>query len=90
MAKNYKNYCHCKQYFKPNDSLIKLKLRLYNILTLPTSLYGSDFWTNQVKIVATELKFARKSLGNNRRDNKTNNDVLNGLKIICHRENECK
>ena len=66
-------------------SLIKNKLKLYNVLVLSTLFYGSECWNIKAKtnsrIVAAKIKFVRKSFCYNWIRYKTNTEILNEFKI---------
>jgi hypothetical protein len=49
--------------FRPNKTLKKARIKLYNTLTLPTLLYGSENWTikprDATRITAAEMNFMK-------------------------------
>jgi hypothetical protein len=49
--------------FRPKKTLQKTRIKLYNKLTLPTLLYGSENWTIKAgvatRITAAEMKYMR-------------------------------
>ena len=51
--------------FRPQKSLKKTKIKLYNTLTLPVLLYGSETWTIKARdarrITAAEMKIHEKN-----------------------------
>jgi len=53
--------------FKPQKSLKKTRLKLYNTLALPVLLYGSKSWTIKARdtrrITAAEIKYMRRKAG---------------------------
>jgi len=60
-------------------------LKLYNILILPTFLYGSENWTltasQRRRIKAAEMKLLRPLAGYTLYDHKTNNSIRKELRI---------
>jgi hypothetical protein len=59
---------------------------LYNTLALPVLLCGSETWTVKSKyksrLTAAEMRFVRKTAKYTWRDHKTNEEILNELKVI--------
>jgi hypothetical protein len=53
--------------FKPQKTLKKTRIKLYNTLTLPVLLYGSETWTIKAsdarRITAAEMKYVRRTAG---------------------------
>jgi len=62
-------------------------LKKYNILVLPTFLYGSENWTltalQRRRIEAAEIKLLRPLAGYNLYDHKTNDSVRRELQTEC-------
>jgi hypothetical protein len=50
--------------FRPQKSLKKTRIKLYNTLALPVLLYGSETWTLKARdarrITATEMNYMRR------------------------------
>jgi hypothetical protein len=71
--------------FRPQKNLKKTRLKLYNTLTLPVSLCGSDTWTIKARdarrIRATEMKYMRRTAGYTSTVYKTNIQITKELKI---------
>jgi len=71
--------------FKPQKTLKKTKLKLYNTLALPVLLYGSESWTINAKdarrITAAEIKYMRRTAGYTWTDHKTNTQIARELKL---------
>jgi hypothetical protein len=67
------------------SSLKKTRIKLYNILTLPVLLYGSETWTIKARdarrIKAAEMKCMRRTAGYTWTDYKTNTQIAKALKI---------
>jgi hypothetical protein len=53
--------------FRPQKPLKKTRVKLYNTLTLPVLLYGSETWTIEARdarrITAAEMKYMRRTAG---------------------------
>ena len=53
--------------FRPQKSLKKTRIKLYNTLALPVLLYGSETWTIKARdarrITAAEMKYMRRTAG---------------------------
>ena len=53
--------------FKPQKTLKKTRLKLYNTLALPVLLYGSESWTIKARdarrITAAGMKYVRRTAG---------------------------
>jgi len=53
--------------FKPQKTLKKTRLKLYNTLFLPVLFYGSESWTIKARdarrITAAEMKYMRRTAG---------------------------
>jgi hypothetical protein len=51
--------------FRPQKTLKKSRIKLYNTLALPVLLYGSDTWTikgrDTRRITAAEMKYTRRT-----------------------------
>ena len=62
-------------------------LKLYNILVLPTFLYGSENWTlaalQRRRIEAAEMKLWRPLAGHTFNDHKTNDSIRRELRTDC-------
>ena len=82
--------------FRPQNTLKKTRIKLYNTLALPVLLYGSGTWTIKAKearrITAAEMKYKRRAAGYTRSDYKTNTQIAKELKItpILDKLLECK
>jgi len=74
-----------KNVFKPQTTLKKTRLKLYNTLALPVLLYGSESWTIKARdarrITAAEMKYMRRTAGYTLTDHKTNTQITKELKI---------
>ena len=72
----------CLDYIK---TLKKTRIKLYNTLALPVSLYGSETWTIKARdarrITAAEMKHMRKTAGYTWTDHKTNSHIAKELEI---------
>jgi hypothetical protein len=70
--------------FRPQKTLKKTRIKLYNTLALPVLLYGSETWTIRAgdarRITAAKMKYMR-TTGYTRRDFKTNIQIAKELKI---------
>ena len=53
--------------FRPQKSLKKTRIKLYNTLALPVLLYGSETWALKTRdgrrITAAEMKYMRRTAG---------------------------
>ena len=71
--------------FKPQKTLRKTRIKLYNTLALPVLLYGCETWTIKAKdarkITAGEMKYMRRTAGCTWTDYKTNAQISKALKI---------
>jgi len=72
--------------FRPQNSLKKTTIKLYNTLALPVLLYGSETWTIKAsdarRITAAEMKYLRRTAGYNWTDYRTTAQIAKELKII--------
>jgi hypothetical protein len=71
--------------FRPQKTLKKTRIRLYNTLALPVLVCGSETWTIKAgdtrRISAAEMKYMRRKAGYNWTDHKTNKQIAKELKI---------
>jgi hypothetical protein len=72
--------------FRPQKKTLKKKrIKLYNTLALPVSLYGSETWTIKTRdtrrITAAEMKYMRRKAGYTWTDYRTNTQIAKELKI---------
>jgi len=71
--------------FRPQKTLKKTKIKLYNTLTFPVLLYGSETWTVKARdvrrITAAEMKYMRITAGYTWTDYKTNTQITKELKV---------
>jgi len=71
--------------FRPQKTLKKTRLKLYNTLALPVLLYDSETWTikssDARRITATEMKYVRRTARYTWTDFKTNAQIAKELKI---------
>jgi hypothetical protein len=71
--------------FRPQKTLKKTRIKLYNTLALPVLLYGSETWIikagNARRITAAEMKYMRRRAGYIWTDYKTNAQIAKELKI---------
>jgi ABC-type ATPase involved in cell division len=71
--------------FRPQRTLKKTRIKLYNILALHVLLYGSETWTIKAtdvrRITAAEIKYMRRTAGYIWTDYKTNTQIAKELKI---------
>jgi len=62
-----------------NKTLKKTRIKLYNTLTLPVLLYGSETWTIKARdtrrITAAGMKYTRRTVGYTRTDYNTNTQI---------------
>jgi hypothetical protein len=65
--------------FRPQKTLKKTRIKLYNTLPLPVLLYGSETWTIKARdarrITAAEMKYMRRTAGCTWTDYKTNTQI---------------
>ena len=67
--------------FRPQKTLKKTRIKLYNTLALPLLLYGSETWTIKARrITAAEIKYMRITAGYTWTDYKTNAQITKELK----------
>jgi hypothetical protein len=71
--------------FRPQKTLNKTRIKLYNTLALPVLLYGSETGTVKARdakrITAAEMKYMRRTAGYIWTDYKTNTQIAKELKI---------
>jgi len=71
--------------FRPQKTLTKTRIKLYNTLALPVLSYGSETWTVKAsdarRITAAEMKYMRRTVGYTQTDYKTNAQIAKELKI---------
>ena len=71
--------------FRPQKTLKKTRIKLYNTLALPVLLYGSETWTIKARdarrIAAAEMKYMRRTVGYMWTDYKPNAQIAKELKI---------
>jgi len=71
--------------YRPQKTLTKTRIKLYNTLALPVLLYGSETWTikgrDARRITAAEMKYMRRTAGYTWTDYKTNTQITKELKI---------
>jgi len=71
--------------FKPQETLTKTRIKLYNTLALPVLLYCRETWTIKARdarrITAAEMKYIRRTAGYTWTDCKTNTQITKVLKI---------
>jgi hypothetical protein len=71
--------------FRPQKTLTKTRIKLYNTLALPVLLYGNETWTVKARdtrrITAAEMKYMRRTAGYIWADYKTNTQIAKELKI---------
>jgi len=67
LNKFLKNTSILNNMFRPQKTLKKTRIKLYNTLALPVLLYGSETWTIKAsdarRITATEMKYMRRIAG---------------------------
>jgi len=65
--------------FRPQKTLKKTRIKLYNTLALPVLLYGSETWIIKARdarrITAVEMKYMRRTAGYTWADYKTNSHI---------------
>ena len=70
---------------RPQKTLKKTRIKLYNTLALPVLLYSSETWTIKARdarrITAAEMKYMRRTAGHTWTDYKTNTQIAKELKI---------
>jgi len=53
--------------FRPQKTVKKIRMKLYNTLALPVLLYGNETWTIKARdagrITAAEIKYMRRTAG---------------------------
>jgi hypothetical protein len=71
--------------FRPQKTLKKTRIKLYNTLGLPVLLYGSETWTIKARdarrITAAEMEYMRRTEGYTWTDCRTNTQTAKELKI---------
>jgi hypothetical protein len=71
--------------FRPQKSLKKTRIKLYNTLALSVLLYDSETWTVKARdarrISAAEMKYMRRTAGYIWTDYKTNTQIVKEFKI---------
>ena len=71
--------------FRPQKTLKKTRIKLYNTLALPVLFFGSETWTVKARdarrITAAEMKYMRRTADYTRTDCKTNTQIAKKLKI---------
>jgi len=71
--------------FRPQKTLKKTRIKLYNTLALPVLLYCSETWTIKARdarrITAAEMKYMRRTAGYTWADYKTNSHMAKELEI---------
>src|SRR5215469_5482668 len=69
--------------FRPQKTLKKTRIKLYNTLALPVLLYGSESWTIKARdagrITAAEMKYVRRTAGYTWTDYKRNTQIAKEL-----------
>jgi len=70
---------------KPSQVQIHTRLKIYNVLTLPTLLYGCKTWAiieqDKCRITSAEMEFMGRTAKYTWQDYKTNKDILSEFKI---------
>jgi len=65
--------------FRPQKTLKKTSIKLYNTLALPVLLHGNETWTikasDAIRITAAEMKYMRRKAGYTWTDYKTNAQI---------------
>jgi hypothetical protein len=68
--------------FRPQKTLTKTRIKLYNTLVLPVLLYASETWTikamNARRMTAVEMKYMRRTAVYTWTDYKTNTQSAKG------------
>ena len=71
--------------FRPQKTLKKTRIKLYNTLTLPVLLYSSETWTIKARdarrITAAKMKYMRRTAGYTWTDYNINTQITKELKI---------
>jgi hypothetical protein len=71
--------------FRPQETLKKTRIKLYNTVAFPVLLYGSETWTvtarDSRRITAAQMKYMRRTAGYIWTDYKTNTQIAKELKI---------
>jgi hypothetical protein len=71
--------------FRPQKTLQKTRIKLYNKVNLPAQLYSSENWTIKARdarrITAEEMKYMIKTAGYIWTDYKTNTEIAKELNI---------
>jgi len=71
--------------FRPQKTLKKTRIKLYNVLALPVLLYGSETWTIKAsdarRITAADMKYMGRTAIYTWTDYKTNAQTAKELKI---------
>jgi hypothetical protein len=77
--------CILNNVFRPQKTIKKTKIKLYNTLVFPVLLYGSETWTVKAsdarRISAAEMKYLRRTAEYTSTDYKTNTQIAKELKI---------
>ena len=72
--------------FRPQKTLKKTRIKLYNTLAIRVLLYGSETWTIKASdtrwITVAEMKYMSRTAGYTWTDYKTNAQIAKELKII--------
>ena len=72
--------------FRPQKTLKKTRIKLYNALALPALLDGTEYWIIKARdgriITTAEMKYMRRTSGYISRDYKTNTEIVKGINII--------
>jgi hypothetical protein len=82
--------------FRPKKTFKTTIIKLYNTLTVPALLYGSENWTIKARetrrITATGVKYMRKTAGYIWTDCKTNTEIAKELNItrVLDKIQECR
>jgi len=71
--------------FRPQKTLKKTRIKVYNTLAFTVLLYGSETWTikarNARRITVAEMKYMRRTAGYTWTDYKRNTQISKELKI---------
>ena len=71
--------------FRPQKTLKKTRIKLYNTLALPVLLYGSETWNIKARdarrITAAEMKYMRRTAEYTWTDYRTNTHIIKELKL---------
>jgi hypothetical protein len=61
------------------------RIKVYNALAYPIVLYGSEIWTlrqkDKKRLTSTQMKFFGRTAGYTRFDHKSNEEILEELKV---------